>query len=443
MPSLRLTRHEAVAIATYLTSRSRNSSATKNETDLAYLKDEELGKKGKSLTKYYGCAGCHEIKGLESEGRIGVELTYEGSKDVSLLDFGHLTEDFKHAGQETKWDWFETKLRNPRFFDDFKLNSSLRMPNFKLSDKEVKQVATFILGSVDKPLKRKMGDYPEGLRKDIAEGWWLVKQYNCVGCHQVQNQGGTIRSMPGYAGAKQAFAPPILNGEGTRVQPNWVADFLRNPYTLRPWLAVRMPTFHLTDSEATKIARFFSALNGHKTPYIAPHYAELDAEKKEQAANMITQLGCFKCHVTNETDVNSLPEDEKAGLAPNLVLTRTRLKPSWVLRWLQDPQGMMPGTKMPTFFDASAAENDAEREAALTAFQKSYGAEGLSVDEAYQLIIHYLYTMTEDEAASTAARLNKKQASAEPVAPAEGGADAPAEGATGAPVPAQEDPVNP
>ena len=341
-----------------------------------------------------------------------------------MLDFGHLTQDFKRAGKETKWDWFETKLRNPRFFDQYKLNPALRMPNFKLDDEEVKQVATFILGSVDNPLKRKMGDYPEGLRKDIAEGWWLVKQYNCVGCHQIQNQGGEIRDLPTYDGPKQAFAPPILNGEGTRVQPDWVADFLRNPYILRPWLQVRMPTFHLTDTEATKIARFFSALNEHQTPYIAPHFAPLSAEKKEQAANMITQMACFKCHVTNETDVDALSEDEKAGLAPNLLLTKSRLKPSWVLRWLQDPNSLMPGTKMPQFFDDSAATNDEERAQALKEFQDAYGATGLTVDEAYSLIIHYLYTMTPEEAAATAARLNQKEAAAPgPVKAEEAAAD--------------------
>ena len=34
-----------------------------------------------------GCAGCHEIAGLEDEGPISTELTKEGSKPLEQLDF--------------------------------------------------------------------------------------------------------------------------------------------------------------------------------------------------------------------------------------------------------------------------------------------------------------------------------------------------------------------
>ena len=39
----------------------------------------------------YGCAGCHEIAGMEDEGRIGTELTKEGSKPIEQIDFALLT----------------------------------------------------------------------------------------------------------------------------------------------------------------------------------------------------------------------------------------------------------------------------------------------------------------------------------------------------------------
>src|SRR2546430_17416280 len=37
---------------------------------------------GKKWIQHFGCAGCHEISGLEEEGRIGTELTVEGSKPI-------------------------------------------------------------------------------------------------------------------------------------------------------------------------------------------------------------------------------------------------------------------------------------------------------------------------------------------------------------------------
>jgi cbb3-type cytochrome oxidase cytochrome c subunit len=38
------------------------------------------------------------------------------------------------------------------------------------------------------------------------------------------------------------------------------------------------------------------------------------------------------------------------GWAPDLTLARQRLNPSWILKWLKDPQKVQPGTKMPSFF---------------------------------------------------------------------------------------------
>jgi cbb3-type cytochrome oxidase cytochrome c subunit len=412
MPSLRLDRSEAVAIATYLTSakRSRADFQESYPKDVSYLDDPALAATGKKLTRYYGCTGCHEIKGLESEGRIGVELTYEGSKDISLLDFGHLTYDFKQEHRETKWDWFKEKLRNPRIFDAHKMTPILRMPNFRLNEREINALATFMLGSIDKPKRPGVKDVPEGFRADIAEGWWLVKQFNCVGCHQIDGRGGDIREMPWYAGSRGVFAPPVLDGEGSRVQPDWLADFLRTPYTLRPHVKAKMPTFYLTDTEATKIARFFSSLEGHPTPYVAPAEELLSASEYTVAQDVITNLQCFKCHISNDTDISAMDEDTLSSLAPNLTLTSSRLKPSWVERWLWNPASLMPGTKMPQFYDPTAAESPEEEAEAQADFRDGIGGHNLTVDEAYKLMIRFLYQMTDDQAGDTAKKLDAPKA---------------------------------
>jgi hypothetical protein len=31
-------------------------------------------------------------------------------------------------------------------------------------------------------------------------------------------------------------------------------------------------------------------------------------------------------------------------------MARQRLNPNWILKWLQDPQNIQPGTKMPSFY---------------------------------------------------------------------------------------------
>ena len=87
MPSLRLTIDEARDIASYLMTR-KHDGATYAAAD--YLDDPKLKARGQFLVRYYGCAGCHEISGLEEEQRIGTELTKEGSKPLERLDFALL-----------------------------------------------------------------------------------------------------------------------------------------------------------------------------------------------------------------------------------------------------------------------------------------------------------------------------------------------------------------
>ena len=43
-----------------------------------------------------------------------------------------------------------------------------------------------------------------------------------------------------------------------------------------------------------------------------------------------------------------------ADLAPDLTMSKTRLRPEWIIKWLQDPQALMPGTRMPDFFPEAA-----------------------------------------------------------------------------------------
>src|SRR5204863_7456994 len=90
MPSLRLNSQEVRDIATYLMSKKK-ADPEKAYAAAAYMDDPKLKAKGLVLVRNYGCAGCHEIAGMEDEARIGTELTNEGSKPIERLDFSLLT----------------------------------------------------------------------------------------------------------------------------------------------------------------------------------------------------------------------------------------------------------------------------------------------------------------------------------------------------------------
>ncbi|MBM3976183.1 MAG: c-type cytochrome [Planctomycetes bacterium] len=61
-----------------------------------------------------------------------------------------------------------------------------------------------------------------------------------------------------YDKVRWTFAPPVLLGEGDKLQRNWFYAFLNDPITLRHQMRVRMPSFHYADGEAGAIADYFA-----------------------------------------------------------------------------------------------------------------------------------------------------------------------------------------
>src|SRR5262249_36576701 len=283
MPSLRLTWEEARDLASYLATL-KMAGVTYPPAD--YMDDPKLKERGRLLVKNYGCAGCHEISGLEDEARIGTELTTEGSKPIERLDFARLTEDAKRgilpAGQKSlRGPWydqkgfFEQKLMNPAVFDKDKYKPDpldrLKMPKPNVTEVDITALTTFLLGSVDPQLPPEYMYKPSDQRHDIQEGWWIITKYNCMGCHQVDIvQRSVLETLPQYQGANKVLLPPVLTSEGARVDPGWLQRFLANPSLsatdvnpngVRSYLQVRMPTFFFSDDEVQRLVRFFAAMS--------------------------------------------------------------------------------------------------------------------------------------------------------------------------------------
>jgi hypothetical protein len=355
MPNLRLTVQEAQDIASYLITLKK---ADASYPAANFLDDPQQKQKGLAWVKHFGCAGCHEIAGLEEEGRIGTELTKEGSQPIERLDFALLTHDAKHEGWYTHKGFFEHKLKVPAIYDKGKVKTpleKLRMPNFRLKDEEVTAVTSFLLGSVDSTLPPHYFYNPKDQRKDIREGWWLVNKYNCMGCHQVRiGQKSILSGLARYQDPDwKEQLPPTLIGEGARVDPNWLARFLENPAMsgtdvnrngVRSYLKARMPTFSFSDGEIRKIVRFFEALSTQAQPYMPTKLEPLTDKERDMARGLFTSTAapCLKCHATGD------PNHDRNATAPNFLLAKERLKPGWTARWMTDPAMMAPGTSMPS-----------------------------------------------------------------------------------------------
>ncbi len=270
MPNLRLSEQDARDIATYLFSLSSPPSGG----DVSFMDDAKLAEEGKAEIKQYGCAGCHEIKGFEEEQRIGKELTTEGATPLERLDFALLTQDAEYGREvlkgpdgkridlhpkekEKEWynhrGFFEHKLAEPGIYDTGKSQyldpkDRLRMPQPYLTDEWRTSLTTLLLGSLGVEGANVPASLfyspPDQRRQDIQNGWWVIKKYNCTGCHVLQpgqqvsvynnsaeptmTTGAVLNALSFYQSQKE-FLPPQLTSEGARVDPDWLMRFLKDP----------------------------------------------------------------------------------------------------------------------------------------------------------------------------------------------------------------------
>ncbi len=367
MPNLRLTIEDARDIASYLMTQ-KHADAEYRATE--FMDDPKLIDTGRALIKNYGCAGCHEIATLEEEGRVGTELTTEGSKPIERLDFSLLTEKAKRGllpdgkpsvrDGEKNAEWydhkgfFEQKLAQSNIFDQGRFSTQLKMPQPNVTPEDITALTTFLLGSVDPQVPKDYLYKPGDQRRDVQEGWWLVTKYNCMGCHQIAvGQQSSLQTMAKYQGENKFKLPPPLLSEGARVDPNWLARFLENPAMsttdlnrngVRSYLAVRMPTFSFSDGEIRKIVKFFQAIATQAQPYLPPKLEPLTPQERAMARDLFTHPAapCLKCHATGQA-----AHDANAS-APNFLLAPDRLQPAWTARWITEPARISPGTAMPS-----------------------------------------------------------------------------------------------
>lgn len=339
MPNLRLTDAEARDIVAYLMTLKDDRNLPTLSLDLS---SEEAIKHGEKVIREYGCNGCHLIPGMEKEGRVSVSLSNFGRKKVEEMDFGDT------RVPHTWHDWVYNKLKNSRVFATDRI--AQKMPVFSFTDDEITSLRMFLLAQTkDEPDRRYVRAFDKK-QQDIETGRRLAILYNCQQCHQLEKSGAYITSII----EETAFHPPIITGEGAKVQEMWLYEFLRQPSavgqnSIRPWIPTRMPTFQLTGEEINKLQKYFLGLSNQE--FELRDYAAFEPDPKllPVGKQIFEDFQCLKCHPTG-TAPPKAGEVSTSDLAPNLRLARSRLKPEWIVVWLADPGKIQEGTRMPTFF---------------------------------------------------------------------------------------------
>jgi mono/diheme cytochrome c family protein len=337
MPHYRLTDQQIATLLDFLGSKKDDDFLA--NVHLPESTTEQVAH-GRALVNEFGCASCHEINGLRKPENFAPELTRVGSKPFSQLAF---PQNLQH----TLPDYIAAKVRSPRAF-----GTTLKMPQFKLSEQQIDAITTALLAQSDRALTQPPNLRTAALHDSKYEpaggAGKLIEDLRCFSCHRINGRGGDMA--------------PDLTWEGSAVQRKWLADFLRNPETLRPALIRRMPKFNLSDAEINALTDYIMMI--YQTPTLDRDASPVSATPAliETGRQLFYgKYSCQSCHIVD-------PQKDKGYIGPALWSVGARLNGSWMYAWLKNPQALRPGSMEP---NQHMSDDDAR---ALTAFLSSLKA---------------------------------------------------------------------
>ncbi|MGF1508585.1 MAG: c-type cytochrome [Myxococcota bacterium] len=354
MPDFHLSESERLDLVAYLEGLRAPGAPAAAGTAADWPGDPDLIRRGEALVRRLGCYGCHEIPGFQRSGMAGPTLEGFGDKTPDLLDWGHVTPP---DGVAPLPAWTRIKLSWPRAMD--REGVGLVMPKNALSPEDETALTTFVLSDRRRAVPTAYRPTWSRQKVAVAKGEKLLSQLGCRGCHEIGRvevphhdedgalmwtdihpRGGAIRAL--YEGVH--LAPPSLTFAGMKLRYPWAFEYLLEPTTIRPWLPGPMPQFGLAPEQAETLVGYFAAADAQPFPFRSREVVELEDGDLDDAIWLFREMQCLKCHPSEGF------EGDPAQLAPDLAYAFRRLSPEWMRQWFLDPQGLQPGTQMPTYF---------------------------------------------------------------------------------------------
>ena len=277
------------------------------------------------------CLTCHSLNG--KEGVFAVDLatiSYRLKADwvkkylVSPLRFG--------IPVTTMPEVFYTLSGNRSSFIKI-------LPN---ADQQINQIIDHLFylnkdkkAQLDSNFNQAKTDYPN---ITIKLGEKIFRSQNCSACHS-----HNFVTTPA-----ENFAPD-LNLESLRVDEDWLSDFLKKPYPIRPFgflpgSGSRMPDFRLSESMVRDLTSFFMNLNPQTEIKLTAYFpGNLTAFSKQKAGYLLKEkLSCLGCHRLGS---------QGGKIGPDLSGIGKRLKPFYFYSQINNPSisrhAIMPKIQLP------------------------------------------------------------------------------------------------
>jgi cytochrome c1 len=276
---------------------------------------------GRNLLARQGCVHCHMVK-------LPDGTTLKATDDPPPLS---------HIADKTTREWIFAWLKDPQAYA-----ATSTMPNFKLSDEGARDISAFLIANsttlpeVTAPVLAKAG-------ADPAAGASLYGESFCASCHAVQNAAGNM--VGGDVG-------PELTRVGTKVKPEWLQAWLKNPRTYDPGTA--MPHYRFNETQVATLSGF---LQGKADADFLAN-VHLDAATPEEIAHgkrLVSDYGCASCHEIAgiKKPENFAPELSRIGSKPVTQLVflpgMQRTLPDYISTKIKQPRAFGQGLKMPQY----------------------------------------------------------------------------------------------
>lgn len=298
---------------------------------------------GRNLLAREGCVHCHTVK------------LPDGSQMKATDDPPSLS----HIADKTTREWIFAWLKDPQAYA-----STATMPNFKLSDEDLRDISAFLVAN-STPLAGDTLTVSAKAASDPSAGGSLYGESFCASCHAVQNAAGNM--VGGDIG-------PELTKVGTKVKPEWLQAWLRNPRVYDSETA--MPHYRFNDAQVATLSGFLEA----KTDSDFLSNVHLDPATPEQIAHgkrLVSDYGCASCHEIAgiKKPENFAPELSRIGSKPITQLIflpgMQHTLPDYIAGKIKQPRAFSPGLKMPQY-TFTAAQIDALTTALLSLNDRSY-----------------------------------------------------------------------
>lgn len=336
MPNFRLSDAEAASLAAYLTQASKGK-----ETQLAHEFPAGDAARGAKVAEALQCGVCHP----------GMPLSPATAPEPMDAIF--------------KKDWSASGCVAPA-------DKRGKSPHLNLDDNDRAALAVF----------GKTGG--SSLARDSAAEYVTrqTEALGCTSCHAIDGRESLLAGVHPESKPLVAHLPkfdervdqsrPHLTFTGEMLYTSAIEAMIAGTAEPRPrpWLGMRMPVYR---NHATALANGFSRLHG-----LAPNKPEpvkVDPALAEIGENLVSAagFGCTTCHGIGEMKATAAFEVEGV----NFNLTPARIREEFFHRWMDNPQSVTPGSKMPRY----SQDNKSQRTDILEGDAKKQ----------YDAIWHYLH----------------------------------------------------